>query len=168
MTITALNYNGVFENWEYEMLVIFILKQKCKFMKGMKFNFDYHRYYKRVTISWHHQHVKEKDIIRCRSYVSPDKPMKWSHVKNAKDIMIFYRLIQLKRKELSETRNETYKKITGEKLSNHHGLIEWNGVIPLFTNDDIDFKNLKCTDRCNVDSHYLRDDYDSSSDSSSW
>ena len=167
--ITHFRYEDIIEKWEFEMLVIFILKQQCSFMKGMKFYFNNrYRNKKSVTISWHHQHVREKDIIRCRGYVDPEKSMKWSHVKNAKDILIFYRLIQLKRKELSETRIVTYKKITGEKLPTNHGLVKWNSVIPPFTyDDDVDFKNLKCADKCDVDTHYPIDD-DSSSDSSSW
>lgn len=153
---------GNMQDHEYRLLVGYILKQKFPLIVKMKLTFnekfttrseDFNhgwatRYYSicnnYVTISWDKIDIKKQDIMRCREYNSLKKSLKWSQCDTVEDIIIYERLVQLRRKQLKKNAISACIEL-GTSTENIE-TPKWDGVIPRFDDDITDFQNLGCID----------------------
>ena len=154
-------FHDTFLESEFQMLVLFILKRLYPFVDGMKFKFkdateqlnnDKHDSIgKYIHISWNNISVTKSDVDNCRRLMRLGtiyRPMKWSDVRRATDVIIYTRLMNVKREQMYQELVDAFQKVTNEKNMTVYKP-KWDYIVALFTgNDSVDYKNTKCADYC--------------------
>jgi hypothetical protein len=82
--------------------------------------------------------------MRCREYNSLKKSLKWSQCDTTEDVIVYERLVQLRRRQLKE--NTISACIELGTSTKDIETPKWDGIIPRFDNDITDFQKLGCID----------------------